>query len=228
MLTDSPDKIPLWFQAIQGISAEQSGLRYLPLCVAFIIAIFSSGWIVTKVGYFQPFMLAGTILVSVGSGLLSTLKVSSGAKTWIPYQIIAGLGIGMSTEQPSIAAQTLLSEADAPIGVAVVLFCRNLGPATFISVANSIFARTLATGIRSRLPGVGPGLITESGATALRNQVSTEDLEVLLEVYNEALTRTFIVAACMGAASVFGFIGIGTQRISTEADDASSRNKEKS
>ncbi|POR36837.1 Uncharacterized protein TPAR_02955 [Tolypocladium paradoxum] len=220
--------IPLWFQAIQGMTAEQSGVRYLPLCVAFIVAIFSSGWIVTKVGYFQPFMLAGTILVSVGSGLLSTLKVSSGANRWIPYQIIAGIGIGASTEQPSIAAQSLLSEADAPIGVAVVLFCRNLGPATFISVANSIFARTLATGIRSRLPGVDPGLITESGATALRDQVSPEDLGALLGVYNEALTRTFIVAACIGAASVVGLLGIGTQRLQTEADDTSSRNKERS
>ena len=172
-------------------------------------------------------MLAGTILVSVGSGLLSTLQVSSEAKMWILYQVIAGLGIGLSTEQPSIAAQSLLNEADAPIGVAVVLFCRNLGPATFVSVANSIFARALTTNIRNQLPDFDPGQIMKSGATALRNGVVAGDLEVLLEAYNDALTRTFIVAACMGAASVLGYIGIGTQRIPTEADDSSITDKEK-
>ncbi|KYK54409.1 major facilitator superfamily transporter [Drechmeria coniospora] len=211
--------IPLWFQAIQGVTAEQSGIRYLPLCLAFILAIFSSGWLVTKLGYFQPFMLAGTVLVSLGSGLLSTLRVSSGSNLWIPFQIIAGLGIGASTEQPSVATQSLLAEADAPIGVAVVLFCQNLGPATFISVANTIFARTLSTEIERRLPGLDPAIIRDSGATALHSKVAPDEVGVLLELYNEALTRTFLVAAVLAAASIVGLVGIGMQRIPTSKDD---------
>lgn len=206
----------MWFQAVQGVSAEESGVHYLALCVAFIAAIFSSGWAVTKLGYFQPFMLTGTVLVSVGSGLLSTLTISSGSNKWIPYQVIAGLGIGASTEQPSVAVQRLLGEADAPLGVAVVLFCQNLGPTISVSVANSVFAQTLTTGVRERLPDADPQVIMDSGATALRGMVPPSDIEVLLEVYNGALTCTFIVAAAMAAASVFGVVGIGTQKIGSD------------
>lgn len=193
-------------------------MHYLALCVAFIAAIFFSGWAVTKVGHFQPFMLTGTVLVSVGSGLLSTLTISSGSNRWIPYQVIAGLGIGASTDQPSVAVQRLLGEADAPLGVAVVLFCQNLGPTISVSVANSVFAQILTTGVRERLPDADPQVIMDSGATVLRGMVPPSDVEVLLEVYNCAVTRTFVVAAAMAAASVFGLIGIGTQKITTKDD----------
>lgn len=216
-------KIPLWFQAIQGATPEQSGVCYLSLCGAFILAIFGSGWAVSNFGYFQPFMLVGTILVSIGAGLLSTLDPLSGPSKWVPYQIIAGLGIGASTEQPSVAAQSLLSETDAPIGVAVVLFCRNLGPAAIISVANTIFARTLSNEIERKLPGQTLlKSIAESGATKLREKVAAHDSDVLLEIYNKALTRTFLVAAVLSAASVVGLAGIGTQRIKTESGDKES------
>lgn len=169
----------------------------------------------TKSGYFQPFMLAGTVLSSLGAGLLSTLTVSSGAEKWIWYQVIAGLGIGASTEQASVAVQQLLDQADAPIGLAVVLFCQNLGPATFVSVANSVLLRKLTTDIPKWLPGVDPKDVMRSGATELRRLVDPEDVPVLLDIYSNALTRTFVVAAAMAAASVVGFAGIGTQRIPT-------------
>jgi len=160
-------------------------------------------------------MLSGTVLVSLGSGLLSTLTVSSGAGMWISYQAIAGLGIGASTEQASVAVQRLLDEDDAPIGLAVVLFCQNLGPTTFISVAHSVLLHKLTMDIRKRLPGIDPREILHSGATELRRLVDAADVPVLLDIYNSALTRTFVVAAVMAAASVVGLVGIGLQKIPT-------------
>ncbi|KAF4776913.1 major facilitator superfamily transporter [Colletotrichum scovillei] len=211
--------VPLWFQAIQGATPEQSGVRYLALCLAFILTIFLSGWGVTKTGYYQPFMLAGTVLVSVGAGLLSTLKVSSGANLWIPFQVIAGLGIGASTQQAAVAVQSSLEEADVAIGVAVVLFFQCFGPTTAITVAQAVFASTLTSGITSNIPGVDAQAIRTSGATQLRDLVSPNQFGTLLQVYNHAITRTFIVAAVMAAASVIGVAGIGLKKIPGEGDE---------
>src|SRR6266699_3882645 len=147
-------------------------------------------------------MLTGTVLVSLGSGLLSTLTVSSGANNWIPYQTVAGLGIGASTEQAGVAVQSLLDEDEAPIGIAVVLFFQNLGPAIFISVANSVFVQKLAIDVGERFPGVDARVVMESGATALRGLVRPSDVPELLKIYNSALTRTFVIAAAIAAASV--------------------------
>ncbi|KAL0783338.1 hypothetical protein CaCOL14_001244 [Colletotrichum acutatum] len=211
--------VPLWFQAIQGATPEESGVRYLALCLAFILTIFLSGWGVTKTGYYQPFMLAGTVLVSVGAGLLSTLQVSSGANLWIPFQVIAGLGIGASTQQAAVAVQSILEEADVAIGVAVVLFFQCFGPTTAITVAQAVFASTLTSGITSNVPGVDPQAIRNSGATQLRDLVSPDQYGTLLQVYNHAITRTFIVAAVMAAASVIGVAGVGLKKIPGEGDE---------
>ncbi|KAH8886123.1 major facilitator superfamily transporter [Thozetella sp. PMI_491] len=218
--------VPLWFQAIQGATPEESGLRYLALCLAFIFTIFLSGWAVTKLGYYQPFMLAGTILVSVGAGLLSTLRPSSGANLWIPFQVIAGLGIGASTQQPAVAVQSTLPENDVAIGIAIVLFLQCFGPTATITIAQAVFASSLNADIRASLPGVDPREVQNSGATALRGLVSPEQFDMLLEIYNSAVTKTFIVAAAMAAASLIGVIGVGLKKIqsdesSTKPDDES-------
>ena len=217
-------QMPLWFQAIQGVDAEQSGIRYLPLCAALIIAVLGSGWAVTKVGYFQPFMLLGSILVSVGGGLLSTLDLDSGPAKWISFQILAGLGIGASTQQPVVAVESLLDEADATIGIAVVLFLQNLGPSIMVSVANTIFANSLVADVKALLPGLDAQGIATAGATDLRNNVAPQDMNTLLNVYNRALTRTFLVAAIMAAGSILGLAGIGLKRI--PSSDTGSKDKE--
>ncbi|KAK1962684.1 major facilitator superfamily transporter [Colletotrichum sublineola] len=210
--------VPLWFQAIQGATPEQSGVRYLALCLAFIFTIFLSGWGVTKTGYYQPFMLAGTVLLSVGSGLLSTLRVTSGADRWIPFQVIAGLGIGVSTQQAAVAVQSSLEEADVAIGVAVVLFFQCLGPTTAITIAQAVFASSLASGIAAGMPGVDPKVIRESGATQLKDLVPSEQFGVLLQIYNHAITRTYLVAAALAAASIIGVAGVGLKKIQSEGD----------
>ncbi|KAF4912758.1 Efflux pump roqT [Colletotrichum viniferum] len=194
--------VPLWFQAIQGVTPEQSGVRYLALCLAFILTIFMSGWGVTKTGYYHPFMLAGTVLIAVGAGLLSTLRVQSGAGQWISFQVIAGLGIGASTQQAAVAVQSTLTEGDVAIGVAVVLFFQCFGPTTAITIAQAVFASDLASGISTKIPGMDPRKVQSAGATQLTSLVSPEKLSLLLEVYNHAVTRTFLVAAAMAALSI--------------------------
>ncbi|KAK1996786.1 major facilitator superfamily transporter [Colletotrichum falcatum] len=208
--------VPLWFQAVQGATPEQSGVRYLALCLAFILAIFLSGWGVTKTGYYQPFMLAGTVLLSAGSGLLSTLQVASGAGRWIPFQVVAGLGIGASTQQAAVAVQSSLAGADVAVGVAVVLFFQCLGPTTAITVAQAVFASSLTSGIAAAMPGVDPGVVRDSGATRLRGLVPPEQFGVLLEVYNRSITRTYLVAAALAAASIVGVVGVGLNKIQSE------------
>lgn len=158
-------------------------------------------------------MLAGTILLSVGSGLLSTLRVSSGANRWLPYQMLAGLGIGISTQQPAIALQSTLAEDDISIGVAVILFFQCFGPTVFITVAQAVFTSTLASGLRAQIPGIDPETIRDAGATQLRSLVPVGDVGTLLAIYNHALTRTYLVAAAMAAVSIVGVVGIGLKRI---------------
>jgi MFS family permease len=65
--------LPIWFQSVVGDDAETSGLKNLPLVVSVTIGVMVAGGLVVATGYYIPFLYMGTILGSVGAGLLYTI-----------------------------------------------------------------------------------------------------------------------------------------------------------
>jgi len=49
--------IPIWFQAIKGVSAVESGIRNLPMILGLVIISIGSGIGITLIGYYTPFMI---------------------------------------------------------------------------------------------------------------------------------------------------------------------------
>lgn len=126
--------LPIWFQAIKGVTATQSGIRNLPLILGVTIFSIFGGVGVTVIGYYTPFMFVGAALAAVGAGLLTTFEVDTGSSMWIGYQALCGAGIGLVMQQPMIAAQTVLKLEDVPTGTSCIIFFQTLGGALFISV----------------------------------------------------------------------------------------------
>jgi len=108
--------LPLWFQAIKGVSAVHSGINTLPLVIALVVASITAGAITSKTGYYVGQLYAATIIMSIGAGLLTTLKVDTPSKTWIGYEILYGFGLGLGMQQAGMAAQTCLSKKDVMTG----------------------------------------------------------------------------------------------------------------
>lgn len=46
--------LPIWFQAIKGASALNSGIMLLPMILSAVVASLSSGFMVAKLGYYTP------------------------------------------------------------------------------------------------------------------------------------------------------------------------------
>lgn len=209
--------LPMWFQTVQGASASESGIRYLALCIPYCVFEVACGWMVTKYGYVQPFMLFGGIFIAVGGGLLSTLQPTSSTSAWILFQVLGGIGVGASTDQPGVAVQRLLSKADAPLGFATILFCQSLGPTIALSIAQSLFVGGLIRGLVHEFPDLDAQVILTSGATALRSLVPPEDVPKLIGIYNKALTPVFYIVAASAALGVFAVAGVGMQKLPPES-----------
>lgn len=202
--------LPLWFQAIQGVKAIESGIRNLPLILAVTIFSIVAGGMTTWLGYYTPFIYLGTVALSIGAGLLSTFKVHSGPSVWVGYQILAGAGIGLAMQQPMIAAQTVLKLDDIPIGSAVIVFFQTLGGALFISVGQNVFTNKLVEGIQARVPQMDPLAILKVGATAVHKTYGSEPdvLARILLAYNDAITKSFYASVAMAVVAVIGGLGM--------------------
>lgn len=159
------------------------------------------GGSITALGPYVPFTWLGSIIFVVGSGMIYTLKVNSSPGMWIGYQILAGIGAGACVQIPFIAVQVVLNKQDMPSGNAVAIFFNSLGGAISISVAQNIFSNTLVTQIPKYAKNVDPAVIIGAGATNIRAVTPPEALAGVLEAYNVAVTRTFILPiACGGIA----------------------------
>jgi hypothetical protein len=161
------------------------------------------GGSITALGPYVPFTWVGSAIFVVGSGMIYTLKVNSSAGMWIGYQILAGAGAGACVQIPFIAVQVVLNKKDMPSGNAVAIFFNSLGGAFSISIAQNIFSNTLIKQIPLYAKNVDPAIIIGAGATNIRSVTPPAELPGVLEAYNVAVTRTFILPiACAGIACI--------------------------
>ena len=198
--------LPIWFQAIKGVSATKSGIMNLPLILAQVIMSVVAGILTTKIGYYTPFMYGSSIFMAIGAGLMTTFKVDTGHAMWIGYQVIFGMGSGMGFQQPLLAAQTVLHIDDVPIGTSSVMFIQLLGGALFVSVAQNIFTNSLLSNLAIQLPEFDPSAILQSGATSLKNVIDANSINGVLLAYNEALTQTFLISVILACLSIIGAV----------------------
>ena len=193
--------LPIWFQAIKGVSPLTSGIDTLPMILGNVLGVISAGALTTRFGYYMPFIFLSVIFMSIGAGLLTTLQVDS----WIGYQILFGLGSGWGFQQTAVAAQTVLALVDVPIGTAIMIFIQLLGGAMFVTIAQNVFTNDLVSGILAiHIPNLNAKIIVQSGATHLRDGIPTAYLPSVLVAYNAALVKTFQVA-CL---SLLGAVGM--------------------
>jgi hypothetical protein len=89
--------LPIWFQAVLGVSPTQSGIDYFPTVISDVLAALLGSGIVMSLGYWNPFLLFAEVMVCLGGGLLSTLYPTISAGHWIGYQIFGGIGYSLVT-----------------------------------------------------------------------------------------------------------------------------------
>ncbi|KAF2834088.1 MFS general substrate transporter [Patellaria atrata CBS 101060] len=197
--------LPIWFQAIKDASAVKSGIMNLPMILGLVILSVMAGGLVTVLGYYTPFMLASSVFMAIGAGLLTTFEVETGSPAWIGYQFIFGMGVGLGMQQTLICVQASLPLTDVPIATATMMFAQTLGGALFISVGQNVFQNQLAKNLlKEAIPGFDPALVLQTGATELKDAIASEFLPFALKAYNDALTQTWYVSVAMSAISIIG------------------------
>ncbi|KAJ5289451.1 uncharacterized protein N7443_009704 [Penicillium atrosanguineum] len=199
--------LPIWFQAIKGVTAAESGIRTLPLMISTVIGSVTGGLINSKIGYYTPLAIIGTSMMSIGAGLLTALLLDTGAGKWIGYQIIYGLGLGWCFQIPNLAAQAALPKKDVPMGLALMIFSSLFGAVVFVSAGENVLETQLLRKF-SMVPGFDAGLVASGGATSLLESLPSSLREIGLKKYNQALRVVFMVGLVPACLSVIGAISL--------------------
>ncbi|CAM1507800.1 Fc.00g046480.m01.CDS01 [Cosmosporella sp. VM-42] len=214
--------LPIYFQSVKNDSATMSGVHTLPSAVGQALLALMAGILIHALGYYLPWVIIGTIIASVGYGVLSLLEPDTPVAKWVGYQIPFGIGVGAAFAPSFIAIQNSISAAEIPVAMAIVIFTQYLGGATFLTGAQTIFANVLKNEIKDKVPGVDPNLVVAAGATAVRKVVTPEQLPGVLEAYATALSRVMYLGAGISVAALpFGcFLGWKDIRVKNPAENS--------
>jgi MFS family permease len=200
--------LPLWFQAIKGASAFESGVMLLPVILGLLAGTLIAGVLVTVLGYYQPFMVLSGILAAIGAGLMTTFTADTPTSVWIGYLCLVGIGAGLGFQQPFIAVQTVLEKHDIAIGTSLIILSQTLAGAIFVSVGGTIFSNELVNALEAQVPQLDPMIVLESGATNLREYVPQEYLDEVLRAFNVAIVRTFYAAVATSGLAALIALGV--------------------
>ncbi len=200
--------IPIWFQAIKGVSAIQSGVDTLPMLLGVAISELLTAVAINRLCYYAPFMIASVLLTATGCGLISTWQPDTGLDKRIGFQALVGLGIGMGWQQPLLAVQTVLDRRDIPIGTSIMLFWQLLGGAVSVSIAQNLFVNRLLETLTSAVPALDSKTMILAGATELRETVPEALMDGVVAAYSKALSQAFYVAAALASLGIIGSLGV--------------------
>ncbi|KUJ13057.1 MFS general substrate transporter [Mollisia scopiformis] len=198
--------LPIYFQAIGGVSAEASGVRNLPLIIALAIGSIASGGIISAFGHYVPILVGGGMITTIGIGLLYTLEIGSKSSHWIGYQVLTGFGVGFAFQIPQIVAQSVCELSEVSEYTATSLFFQMMGGTYFISAAQSIFANKLRQHLSVNVPNLDPTVVIGLGATQFRSTLPATDVPGVVLSYMQSIYFVFALGiALAGVATCISF-----------------------
>lgn len=195
--------LPIYFQATRNDSAQDSGIKNLPLVLGASLFTIVSGVLITITGLYIPVMAVGSVISAVACGLLYTLKIHSGTNEWLGYQAMAGIGLGLIFQVPVIVGQATVKVSDLSTVSAMILFFQTVGGAVWISAGQAGWSNKMLSEVAKRVPSISPQLVVMTGATDLRRVFTPEQLPGILDSYMEGLRVPFAIAIACSVVTVF-------------------------
>jgi len=136
--------IPVFLQLVYGASPTSSGLRMLPLMAGLLTAAIVSGRVITRIGRYRPFPIAGTAILAVGMYLLSRLSVDTAPWLASVYMLVVGVGIGLVMQVLVLVVQNDARAENIGVATSTATFFRSVGGSFGVAIFGTIFASRLA------------------------------------------------------------------------------------
>ena len=189
--------VPLFYQAVDELSASQAGLRLLPGIVAGVSGSLFGGVVMQKTGRYYWLTVIAYTTLTIG---IIPILLCSGTVVNSTYGISVGLvlcgfsnGIGVTTSLIGLIANA--STEDQAVATACSYLFRSLGSVTGLSISATVVQQSLRTQLRDRL---------RSGKDA--DQIVKRVRESLEYVKSLDPEIQVIVRNCYGIATRNGFV----------------------
>jgi EmrB/QacA subfamily drug resistance transporter len=218
-----------YLQISRGYSPTAAGLLTVPMVAGMLLSSTVSGILITRFGRWKGYLVAGSLLVVAGFGMLSTIDHETHMVLLGCFLFTLGVGIGLTMQNLVLAVQNTVAASDLGAASSAVAFFRSLGGTIGVSVLGAVLSSHVGDLIREGLAQT-PGAAAAAAGSGDVGLASFADappaLQTLIRVsYGDATGRIFLISAVVAVVAVVAILLIrevalrtenGEQRLHTE------------
>ena len=216
-----------YMQMARGATPTEAGLMTIPMIAGLLLSSVGVGALITRFGHWKPYLVVGSILLTAGATLLSTIHYDTDFFLVSVYMFLLGAGVGMTMQNLVLAVQNSAKPSEIGVASSGVTFFRSLGGTVGVSLMGAALATRVTDlfggaqeKIAAALTALGPEGATwaKQLASGALPRVATmpESLRVIVEdIYAQGISSAFLIAVPFGVISILAVIFLPNRSLST-------------
>lgn len=217
-----------YMQLARGATATQSGLLTLPMIGGMLVSSTVVGALITRFGKWKAFMVTGSVMLTVGMYLMSTVEYNTDYVLLSIYMLLLGAGIGMVMQNLVLVVQNAVAPNLLATASSAVVFFRSLGGTIGVSIMGSVLAATVSSMMvdqKAAIVKAVTALGAEGAPIAAAMQAGTLpkvsslplDLRTIIEViYGQAVADIFLIAVPLAIITVVAVLLLPNEQLGTK------------
>ena len=216
--------LPLYFQSVLQASPLRSGILLLPLIVMQSAVEIIVGTSINRTGRYREFIWAGTILMTLGTGLYIHLGTNTSVAVVVGLEIVGSFGPALLFQGPMVAIQGSVSQVDTAAATASLGFIRSVSMALSIVIGGVVFQNSMDTRQSSLVSaGLSDSVLKAlSGSQAAasvgipRTIKDASQRQVVLDAFAWSMRNMFLLYTCLAAVAMVASVFIKHRKLNTE------------
>ncbi|MBY3554004.1 MDR family MFS transporter [Modestobacter lapidis] len=210
-----------YLQISRGYSPTAAGLLTIPMVGGLLVSSTASGILISRYGRWKAYLVAGSVLVAAGFGLLSTLDHATDMVVLGVFLAVLGVGIGMTMQNLVLAVQNTVAAADLGAASSAVAFFRSLGGTIGVSVLGAALSSRVGVLIQEGIADVPGAPAAASGDVGLADLADAPPAlrQLIMESYGDATGRIFLISALLSIITIAAILFIREVALRTESGD---------
>ena len=198
--------VPLYLQAVVGLSATESGTALIPMMLSLVLVSIISGQIISRSGHYKWIGVLGLGVASVGLLLLSGMGPDTGYTTAVRNMMVVGAGLGLAMPVYVLAAQNCVHVSEMGVVTGLTQFFRSIGGTAGAAIMGSVLINRFAPAFHLALPEQTQALLSPALLMELENP------QVLLQPRAAEQIRQALTAVDVPGIDLFSQV-LGSVRV---------------
>ena len=210
-----------YMQLARGATPTESGLLTIPMIGGVLVSSTIIGQLISRTGKWKRYMVVGSILLTIGVSLMSTLRYDTSYVLVAVFMFVMGSGVGMVMQNLVLVVQNSVDPRQLGVASASVAFFRSLGGTIGVSVMGAVLGTQVTQFVKDGLTELGAagakaaqGL---SGGTIPDLSALPAPVRVIVEsAYGHAIGDVFLLAVPLALVTVIAIAFLPARPLGTK------------